>query len=136
MKVLIVEPGKSPYEAEIEGGLEAMQAIVGGNIEVTYPFEDPVGLICNEEGKFEGLPLNRALFLEDGRPYDIIAGTFFVAGLDEEDFADLPQDLMDKYMERFRDPEVFIRSGDRILAIRQEAQEAVDEECEEELEPE
>lgn len=32
MKVLMVEPGKSPYETEIEGGLESLQAAVGGDI--------------------------------------------------------------------------------------------------------
>ena len=49
MKVLMVEPGKSPYETEIEGGLESLQAAVGGDIQATYPFDDLVGLICNDE---------------------------------------------------------------------------------------
>lgn len=46
MKVLIVKPGKRPYEADIDGSLESMQAIVGGYIEVVYPFDDPVALVC------------------------------------------------------------------------------------------
>ena len=33
MKVLIVEPGKYPREADIEHTLEAEQAVVGGTIE-------------------------------------------------------------------------------------------------------
>ena len=66
MNVLMVEPGKAPYETEISDGLEAMQAAVGGNIQAVYPYEDLVGLVCNEEGKLEGLPLNRALRTEDG----------------------------------------------------------------------
>ena len=61
MKVLMVEPGKSPYETEIEGGLESLQAAVGGDIQATYPYENPVALICNDEGKLLGMPLNRAL---------------------------------------------------------------------------
>ena len=48
MKVLIVEPGKSPYAAEIESGLKSLQAAVGGDIQAVYPYEDPVALICNE----------------------------------------------------------------------------------------
>ena len=40
MKVLMVEPGKSPYETEIEGGLESLQAAVGGDIQATYPYEE------------------------------------------------------------------------------------------------
>ena len=34
MKVLIVECGKQPYEAEIENTLKAKQEIVGGPIDV------------------------------------------------------------------------------------------------------
>ena len=49
MKVLMVEPGKSPYAAEIESGLKSLQAAVGGDIQAVYPYEDPVALICNEE---------------------------------------------------------------------------------------
>ena len=37
MKVLIVEPGKYPREADIEHTLEAEQAVVGGTIEAVYP---------------------------------------------------------------------------------------------------
>ena len=47
MKVLMVEPGKSPYAAEIESGLKSLQAAVGGDIQAVYPYEDPVALICN-----------------------------------------------------------------------------------------
>ena len=36
MKVLMVEPGKSPYAAEIESGLKSLQAAVGGDIPVSY----------------------------------------------------------------------------------------------------
>ncbi len=67
--VLIVEPGKEPYVKEIDSGLESLQHEVGGYIEAIYPYEDPVALVCNEEGKLEGLPLNRALRDEDGDIY-------------------------------------------------------------------
>ena len=40
MKVLIVEPGKYPREADIEHTLEAEQAVVGGTIEAVYPWRD------------------------------------------------------------------------------------------------
>lgn len=36
MKVLIVEPGQYPREADIEPTLEAKQKIVGGLIDVAY----------------------------------------------------------------------------------------------------
>ena len=55
MKVLMVEPGKSPYAAEIESGLKSLQAAVGGDIQAVYPYEDPVALICNEGGTIEAV---------------------------------------------------------------------------------
>ena len=112
MDVIIVEPEKMARKAVIDGNLESLQKVVGGHIEAIYPYEDPVAIVCNEEGKLNGLPLNRRL--ED---YDIIAGTFLVCGLGEEDFASLSPELADKYLKKFEDPEVFMRMGKRILSI-------------------
>ena len=119
MKVLMVEPGEIPYEADIEPGLRSLQAVVGGNIQAVYPYEDPVALICNEDGKFMGLPLNRALRDDTGEIYDIIAGNFIITGLGEESFSDLSPDLMEKYKEQFLAPESFVRIGGKILAVKQ-----------------
>lgn len=121
MKVLMVEPGKSPYAAEIESGLKSLQAAVGGGIQAVYPYEDPVALICNEEGKLMGLPLNRALFDDDGHIYDIVSGNFLIVGLGEEDFTDLSPDLMEKYGEQFKYPEKFARIAGEIIAVKQPA---------------
>lgn len=96
MKVLVVEPLKECYAKEI-GGLEEMQALVGGYIQAVYPFEDPVAVVCNEEGKNLCLPFNRPLLDEHGLPYDIICGTFFVAGLGAEDFASPTDEQVQKY---------------------------------------
>lgn len=119
MKVLMVEPGKVPYEKEIGNGLEALQAAVGGDIQAVYPYEEPVALVCNEEGKYMGLPLNRALTDENGEVYDIIAGNFFIAGLSEESFDDLSPELMEKFSEQFKHPEEFVRIAGKILAVKQ-----------------
>ena len=119
MKVLMVEPGEIPYEADIEPGLRSLQAAVGGNIQAVYPYEDPVALICNEDGKFMGLPLNRALRDDTGEIYDIIAGNFIITGLGEESFSDLSPDLMEKYKEQFLAPESFVQLGGKILAVKQ-----------------
>lgn len=53
--------------------------------------------VCNEEGKNLCLPFNRPLLDEHGLPYDIICGTFFVAGLGAEDFASLTDEQVQKY---------------------------------------
>ncbi len=113
----MVEPGKAPYETEIDSGLKSLQAAVGGLIQQVYPFEDPVAIVCNDEGKIMGLPLNRALRDEAGEVYDIIAGNFLVVGLGEEDFTDLPDDLMQKFSEKFKYPEDFFRLAGKIIAL-------------------
>ena len=46
---------KTPTIQEIDGSLESMQRIVGGDIEAVYPFDDPVAIVCNEEGKLLSL---------------------------------------------------------------------------------
>lgn len=65
MSVVLLEPGKVARKAEIDASLEGMQRIVGGYIEQFCPFEECVAFICNEEGKIDGLPLNRAIREED-----------------------------------------------------------------------
>ena len=96
MKVLVVEPQKPCRVQEIDG-LAAMQQIVGGDIEAVYPFQDSAALVCNAEGKLLGLPMNRPLLDEDRLPYDIICGTFFIAGLGQEDFVSLTDEQLQRY---------------------------------------
>lgn len=96
MKVLVVEPQKPCRVQEIDG-LAAMQQIVGGDIEAVYPFQDLAALVCNAEGKLLGLPMNRPLLDEDRLPYDIICGTFFIAGLGQEDFVSLTNEQIQRY---------------------------------------
>ena len=112
MKILIIEPLKEPYAKEIDGKLETMQGIVGGLIQAIYPFDHPeIALICNEEGKLNRLPLNRALFDKDGNIVDIIAGTFFLcsAPADNEDFGSLTDEQIEKYTKRFEALEIYIK---------------------------
>lgn len=224
ISVLLVQPGKYPRMVDIEPSLKAMQRMVDGDIEEYMPFADEVALICNEEGKVNGLPLNRAIYAEpvevdmtyqemkkhfqevekefgghvtgyivfsqdsftkpyslESRTYvvssdnkafqpnkggysifaealdgtdqgvrleqymaeerggkdgwkvercymkndsremiDIIAGDFFIAyaPYDSEKFQSLPPELAEKYRERFKFPEKFIRTNDGIQAIQ------------------
>ena len=117
MNVLLVEPERHPRPVEMGTKLEDLQAAVGGFIEVVYPFEDDIGLVMNEEGKLEGLPLNRALRDDDGDIYDVIAGPFLVVGLTDESFGSLSPEQMAIYEEKFHSPEIFIRLGRGIMAI-------------------
>ena len=117
MTVLMVEPNRYPEPAEIGTDLAAMQTAVGGNIEVVYPFDEPVGLVMNEEGKINGLPLNRALRDEQGEIYDVVAGPFMVVGLTEDSFGSLTPDQLQKFGEMFHQPEMFMKMGKGIMAL-------------------
>ena len=116
----MVEPERSPYEVELENSLGAMQRRVGGTIEAVYePGGRDAALICNDEGKLLGLPLNRALRDEEGEIYDVIAGTFFICGAppDSESFASLTDEQMDYWMERFAKPEFFVRVNGKVIRV-------------------
>lgn len=82
--------------------MEELQAIVGGHIQAIYPFDDPVALVCNEEGKLIGLPPNRFLCGKSGYVYDLICGTFFLVGLGTEDFISLTDGEIERYSRYFK----------------------------------
>lgn len=103
MNVLVVEPGYQPYEKEING-LHEMQAVVGGLIQPIYPYEEPVAIVCNEEGLLLGLDFNRSV---EGS-YGGVFGTFFVCGLGEEDFCSLTSEQIAQYKEKFKNAEILI----------------------------
>lgn len=114
MNVLVVEPGVLPYEKEING-LEEMQATVGGMIDAIYPYEEPVALVCNDEGILLGLPFNRSV--ENG--YGGIFGTFFVCGLGEENFDSLSPEHMEKFKEKFKRAEILLGvMGDQPFTLK------------------
>lgn len=114
MKVVICEPGQYARIAEIEPTLKTEQAIVGGLIDCVYPWpNDMAVLVCNDEGKLNGLPLNRAL--ED---YDVIAGTFFICGISGENFCSLTEEQTARYLQKFHDPEVLTQTPFGLLRMR------------------
>lgn len=119
IEVIMVEPLEAPKVIQLQDSLEAMQEAVQGNIEEYMPFPDEVAIICNEDGKCTGMPLNRGIFDENGQLVDIIAGPFFIAyaPIESENFLSLPEDLREKYMKRFRTPEIFVRTHEGIKAV-------------------
>ena len=111
MRILVIEPLEKPYIKKIDGILESMQKIVGGLIQAIYPFDDSeIALVCNEEAKLIGLPLNRALYDDKGQIYDIIAGTFFLcqAPADSENFESLTDEQIKRYKEKYRCSEIYM----------------------------
>lgn len=123
MKILIIEPNKNPITQEIDDQLETMQSLVGGVIQAIYPFEEPIALICNDEGKLLGLPFNRALYdQETGTLYDIICGTMFLCGapLEEECFCSLTEEQLARYTKMFYYPEVLVQTQNGFVALKME----------------
>ena len=119
MRVIVVEPKKKPTAQDIGSDLESMQKIVGGSIQAVYPFDEPVALICNEEGKLLNLPLNRALRDDVGNVYDIISGTVFLCAAppDSDRFAGLTDQQVKTFMERFDMPEMFLNVGSELFVL-------------------
>lgn len=116
MKILIVEPGKHPRPADIPHSLENMQKTVGGYIQAIYPWDDPVALVCDEEGLLKESEFNRYI-----APDAAVFGTFFICGLGEEDFTDLPDDLMDKYSAMLCEPQILIKTPKGFAAMHVDA---------------
>ena len=112
--VILCEPGKEARVTTIPNSLGSLQQTVRGYIEAIYPFEDPVAIICNEEGKLNGMELNRALRDDSGQIYDILAGQFILIGLGDDDFASLSKEFQEKYCRTFKHPEMFLWNGNQI----------------------
>ena len=99
LKIVMVEPGKPAYAAEIPNTLEAEQKAVQGLIDLVY-LEDDTILVCNDEGKLIGMEGNRRL--GNGT---VIAGPFFIVGDGGENFCSLTDDQVNHFLERFAEPE-------------------------------
>ena len=112
MKVLYIPVLKPPRVIDTDMSLDSLQSLVHGLIACTYPWKEYVGLIHNDNGIAEGLPPNRVV----GR--NIIFGDFLIAGLGEEDFCGLSDDLIVKFTEEFRYPEFFLFTEDGIVMMK------------------
>lgn len=101
IKILKVEVGKQPYQKEIENELASLQAEVGGLIEVICTDQDCL-VVCNEEGKLNGMAPNRRL------ADDIICGPFFICGDTEDgDFSSLTKEQVEFFQSKFDDAPIF-----------------------------
>lgn len=119
IKVLMVEPGEHPKEVVLDNNLDALQKAVSigceeqGLIEI-IGLEDGICLLCNEEGKLLQLEGNRRL------GDDIITGVFYILGEDGDgELISLPQEAMERYKERFWEPEQYTQGEvDKALIMR------------------
>ena len=100
MKCIKVRPGCPAAETEIDDSLNSLQRFVDGYIEITYPFDDDVIVIGNEEAKLLGMQGNRRINGE------IYAGSLLLVGDDHEGgLRSLTDEETAKYLELFKEPE-------------------------------
>lgn len=100
MKVVMVEPNKPAYITEIGEDLQSLQKTVGGLIEPIYYLNEPRAvMVGNEEAKLIGMDGNRRFGDR------IVAGPFFICGESGDKFCSLPDDLCEKYLQKFAVPE-------------------------------
>ena len=119
INVLMVEPGKHPKEVMLDNSLDALQKAVSigceeqGLIEI-IGLEEGICLLCNEDGKLLQLEGNRRV------GDDIITGVFYILGEDGDgELTSLPQEVMERYKERFWEPEQYTQSEvDKALIMR------------------
>lgn len=98
LQIVYVEPDRQPFISEVSNDLESLQRAVGGYIEPIH-LGDGTTLIGNEEAKLEGMEGNRRV------GFSIIAGPFLIVGESGEDFRSLTNEEVQRYMERFAEPE-------------------------------
>lgn len=59
--MVLLEPGKLARVADIDASLEGCSAWWAATSKGFYPYEEQVCIVCNDEGKINGLDLNRAI---------------------------------------------------------------------------
>lgn len=118
IRVLYVEPNKLPKTITIKNELEELQHTVSygedGLIEMVYlPKDNNVVLVCNEEGKINGMKANRDI------GHDIIYGPFFIAADDKDsgEFKSLSDEQILKYKIRF-DRNSIIETENKLTALK------------------
>lgn len=115
IKVVLLEPGKIARVAEIGTSLKNLQKIVGGSIEAAYFFDEPVCVVCNDEGKIQGLPINRGVYDKKQKLIDVVFGTAFICDCAGENFGSLTEEQIKKYTKEFKYPERFYFNGNEII---------------------
>lgn len=123
MKILVVENGKAPYEAEIRYDIHAMQSVVGGCIEPIYfePKQDAI-VWCNDEFLLNNSAPNRLI------GDCLVHGTFYVSGncqneCGEWDSCSLTDKQIEKYSAMFETPIIVLEQAEEITEDFSESEE-------------
>ena len=94
IKVIIKRPDeRKGHVTFISNTLENLQRTVGGPIEV-FRFASDCAIICNEEGKIQGLEPNCVCVGE------LFVGDIIVVGIDGSEFCDVPESALEMWRKR------------------------------------
>lgn len=118
INAILIMPKHLPEKITIENKLSKYQQLVNGHIEC-FDLPNGVTIICNEEGKINGLDLNHSIKDEEGKTIDIIAGNMVIVGIDYEEgeFISLTEKQIENITEQFFHPEIFFKFNDELHII-------------------
>ena len=98
IRILVIEPHRTPYESEIPNTPNGQQRAVEGLIQYLENGDGTV-IVINEESKLNGMEGNRRI---EG---DVLVGPIFIAGITEDGICSLTDEQMQKYAQKFAEPE-------------------------------
>lgn len=84
MRILYKGVGEAPNRVELPNSLRALQSAVGGRIEAVK-FSTTAAIICNAEGRVNGLPYNCSFQGADWY------GPVLIVGVKGEEFCSIPE---------------------------------------------
>ena len=101
LRCIYLTPGNKPLDLKLKvDEYETLKDAVQGFVEITYPFDDTVAVVGNEEAKLEGMKGNFRI------GSSIYAGPVLIVGDNGgEDFTSLTPEQAERYMKRFAEPE-------------------------------
>ena len=117
IRVVMCEPGRIAKITDIGTDLDSLQKAVGGFIETYYPFEEEMCIVCNDEGKLNGMSPCRAIFDDEHKIQDIIFGPFFICDCSTDEFRSLSTEQLERYVKMFANPERYFRMDGEIKAM-------------------
>ena len=107
MKAIIIKSGRHACLKDLDLSYHNLRTLVGGYIEMTYPFPDEeIAVISNEESKLLDLAPNRAIRSSEGEVIDIYCGTMVVVALAPEgEYRSLTEEEVNLVMKTWERPE-------------------------------
>lgn len=119
IRVIMLESGKLARTAEIGTALADLQKAVGDLICPSYPYEEMVCIVCNDESKINGMQPNRGVYVGENRGMvDFICGPAFICDYRGESFGSLSDKQIERYKKEFRYPEYLVKVNGELKGIK------------------